>query len=243
MLDQPAACLTDLALGLVTLALFRLLPRAGPAARYWRAAFGWAGVTALAGAGYHGFLVRFPHISGPAWAVMSSMVVVVVSFVLAATVVEVLGQGRRAVFWPLRSVGLLAYVVVAATGHPSISAIMACESLTMACVLGLWTWAWLRGHPMGRPMLIAIGVSIAAAVLRLVPAIGARVGLDPDAAYHLGQIAGMVLLFAAVAGAAQPAAVPSATRSVSARMRRHASAQASSQSPKARSKKEWGAPS
>jgi hypothetical protein len=37
-------------------------------------------------------------------------------------------------------------------------------------------------------------------MLRLVPGAAAAVGLDPDSAYHLGQIAGMVLLFAAVAG-------------------------------------------
>src|SRR3954463_9571284 len=123
MLAQPAASLTDLALGLVTLYLFRRLPRDRAASRYWRAAFGWAALTALAGAGYHGFLVGVPHVGQPCWAVMSSMVVVVVSFVLAATVVEVLGRGRAVVFWPLRSVGLLAYVVLAATGHPSITAI------------------------------------------------------------------------------------------------------------------------
>jgi len=48
------------------------------------------------------------------------------------------------VFWLLRSVGLLAYVVLAAGGHASIAAIMWCESLTMASVVGLWIWAWRR---------------------------------------------------------------------------------------------------
>ncbi|MCU1612852.1 MAG: hypothetical protein JWO98_392 [Frankiales bacterium] len=199
MLVQPAASLTDLALGLVTLYLVRRLPRDGAASRYWHAAFAWAAVTALAGAAYHGVLVRVRGLNQLSWAVMSSMVVVVVSFLLAATVVQVLGRGRAVVFWPLRSVGLVAYVVIAATGHPSITAIMWCESLTMACVLALWTWAWLHRHPMGRAMLIAIGASIAAAMLRLVPAAAALVRLDPDSAYHLGQIGGMVLLFHAVA--------------------------------------------
>jgi hypothetical protein len=199
MLVQPAASLTDLVLGLVTLYLVRRLPRSGDASRYWRAAFAWAAVTALAGAAYHGVLVGVPRVNHLTWAVMSSMVVVVVSFLLAASVVQVLGRSRAVVFWPLRSVGLVAYVVIAATGHASITAIMWCESLTMACVLGLWTRAWLRHHPMGRPMLIAIGASIAAAMLRLVPGAAALAGLDPDSAYHLGQIGGMVLLFHAVA--------------------------------------------
>jgi hypothetical protein len=125
--------------------------------------------------------------------------VVVVSYLLAATVVEVLGRSRRMLFWPLRAVGLVAYVVIAATGHASITAIMWCESFTMASVLGLWAWAWSRRHPMARPMLVAIGASIAAAMFRLVPGAAAMVRLDADSAYHLAQIGGMVLLFAAVA--------------------------------------------
>jgi hypothetical protein len=145
-------------------------------------------------------LVGRPHVGTVVWAVMSSMVVVVMSFILAASVIEVLGRGRAVVFWPLRLVGLVAYAVFAATGHASIVAILWCESLTVACVLGLWSWAWLRRHPLSRPMLVAIGVSIAAAMFRLIPAAAALVRLDPDSAYHLGQIAGMVLLFTAAAG-------------------------------------------
>jgi hypothetical protein len=54
---------------------------------------------------------------------------------------------------------------------------------------------------MARPMLVAIGMSIAAAMLRLVPGAAALAGLDPDSGYHLGQIGGMVLLYHAVASA------------------------------------------
>jgi uncharacterized protein DUF6962 len=201
VLVQPMPSLTDLALGLVTLYLVRRLPRGGEVSRYWRAAFAWAAGTALAGAVYHGVFVGIPRVNHVSWAVMSSMVVVVVSYLLAASVVQVLGRSRAVVFWLLRSVGLVAYVVLAATGHASITAIMWCESLTMASVLGLWIWAWLRDHPMGRPMLVAIGASIAAAMLRLVPGAAALAGLDPDSGYHLGQIGGMVLLYHAVASA------------------------------------------
>jgi hypothetical protein len=206
------ASLTDLALGLVTLELFRRLPRDRDASRYWRAAFLWAAVTALLGAAYHGFLVGRPGVGTVAWAVMSSMVVVVMSFILAASVIEVLGRSRAVVFWPLRLVGLVAYAIFAATGHASIVAILWCESLTVACVLGLWSWAWLRRHPLSRPMLVAIGVSIAAAMFRLIPAAAAVVRLDPDSAYHLGQIAGMVLLFLAVARTRRPETVPSGSQ-------------------------------
>jgi hypothetical protein len=193
------ASLTDLALGLVTLFLAQRLPRDTAASRYWRATFLWAGAAALIGAAYHGVLVAVPRVNIVTWAVTSTMVVVVMSFLLAASVVQVLGRSRAVLFWPLRSAGLLAYVVIAATGHPSIAALMMCESLTMASVLGLWIWAWTRRDPLAPPMLVALGVSGAAALLRL-PGTAALVGLDAGSAYHLGQIAGMVMLFRAVAG-------------------------------------------
>ncbi|MGD9988132.1 DUF6962 family protein [Pseudonocardia sp.] len=193
------ASLTDLALGLVTLYLVPRLPRDVDGARYWRATFAWAAATALAGAVYHGFLVELPRIGGITWAVMSTTVVVVMSFMLAATVVQVLGPSRAVWFWPLRLLGVAAYVIIAATGNPSITAIMLCESITMACVIGLWVWAWRRRHPTAPAMLVAIGASIAAAMFRLVPGAAALLWLDPDSAYHLGQIVGIVLLFRAVA--------------------------------------------
>ncbi|GEL21714.1 hypothetical protein PSU4_06680 [Pseudonocardia sulfidoxydans NBRC 16205] len=208
MLVQPMASLTDLALGLVTLLLVPRLPRDIVWARYWRAAFAWAAATALAGAVYHGVLVDVPRIGGITWAVMSTMVVVVMSFMLAATVVQVLGPARAVWFWPLRLLGVAAYVVIAATGSPSITAIMLCESITMACIIGLWVWAWRRRHPAARAMLVAIGASIAAAMFRLVPGAAELLWTDPDSAYHLGQIVGIVLLFRAVAhgGAVEDAA-------------------------------------
>jgi hypothetical protein len=197
VLVQPLPSLTDLALALVTIYLFRRLPRDRDASRYWRATFGWAAVSALAGAAHHGVFVG-TSLDEVSWAITSSIVVIVVSFLLAATVVEVLGRNRAVVFWPLRLAGLLAYAVLAATGHASITGILLCESVTMVSVLGLWIWAWRRGHPMGRPMLVAIGANIGGALLRLLPH---GLAVDPVSAYHLGQIVSMVLLFRAVAGA------------------------------------------
>ena len=207
MLIQPLASLTDLVLGLVSLVLWPRLPREVEGAKYWRAAFAWAGATALIGAVYHGFLTGRPTIGEVTWAVMSTMVVVVMSYLLAAAVVQVLGRGRAVLFWPLRLIGFVAYGVIAATGHPSITAIMYCESVTMACVIGLWVWAWWRGHPSGGAMLVAIGVSIVGALFRLIPGASELLHIDPDSAYHLGQIVGMVLLARAVArsaGSARP---------------------------------------
>ena len=194
------ASLTDLALGLVTLVLAPRVPRDVEGARYWRATFAWTAVTALIGAVFHGFLIGVPRIGEISWAVMSVMIVVLMSYLLAASVVQVLGRERTLVFWPLRLVGFLAYAVIAASGHPSITAMMWCESVTMACVVGLWVWAGLQRHPAGRPVLVAIGVSVLAGLLRLVPGASTVLRLDPDSAYHVGQVLGMVLLFRALVG-------------------------------------------
>ena len=92
----------------------------------------------------------------------------------------------------------MAYVLIALTGHAGIQAMLACESLTMASILVLWLWAGYRGHPRARAMLLAIAASGAAAFTKLA---GVDVlALDSTSLYHLAQIPGLVLLFAAVGG-------------------------------------------
>jgi hypothetical protein len=111
----------------------------------------------------------------------------------------VLAPDRTRVFWLLRSLGLVAYVGMAASGRAGIAAILLCESLTMLSVLGLWVWAAYRRHPLAGPVLLAIAASIAAASTKaLSPALVGQVGLDPTSACHLAQIVGTVLLYAAV---------------------------------------------
>jgi hypothetical protein len=199
VLTEPAASLTDLALGVVTVVLAIRLGRSPAAHGYWRAALWWFGVAALAGAVHHGVVVRWPQAADVSWAVISVMVVVAVSFLLAATVAEVLGPGRSRAFWLLRSVGIVAYLIMAATGNAGIATILACEGLTMMSVLLLWGWAAHRGHPLAGPVLLAVVASGAAAGLKaLSPELLRPVGLDPTSAYHLAQIVGMVLLYMAV---------------------------------------------
>ncbi|HEX6471061.1 MAG TPA: hypothetical protein VF069_18325 [Streptosporangiaceae bacterium] len=200
MLAQPAESLTDLLLGVVVVSLALRLRRAPASHGYWRAAFWWAGIAALGGAVHHGLIMRWPRWGELSWAMISVLVVVAVSYLLASTVEEVLGPGRARVFWLLRSVGIFAYVLMAATGHAGIAAILSCESLTMLSVLILWGWAAIRGHPLARPVLIAIVASgMAAAAQALSPGVTDHVGLDPTSVYHLAQIVGMVLLYLAVA--------------------------------------------
>ncbi|HEY4277111.1 MAG TPA: hypothetical protein VGM91_02765 [Conexibacter sp.] len=198
MLVQPAQSLTDLLLGLATLALglhLRTLPGVN---RHWITAFWWFAIAALAGAIHHGFIVSSPHAAEISWTVISVVVVIAVSYLLAATVAEVLGPGHQRAFWLLRSVGLTAYLTLAVTGHAGVGAILACESLTMLSILVLWGWAARRHHPMARGAMIAIAASGAAAgVKELSPSL--LLGFNPTAAYHLAQLIGMVLFYRAVA--------------------------------------------
>jgi hypothetical protein len=198
VLVQPAQSLTDLILGIVVVTLAVRMRRVRLSHRHWQASFWWSGLAALAGAVHHGLIVRWPHWGDVSWAIISAMVVVAISYLLAATVVEVLGTGRVRAFWLLRSLGLIAYAALAATGHAGITAMLSCESLTMICVLGLWGWAALHHHPLARPVLVAILASGAAGVVQgLSPGITGWIGLDPTSAYHLAQIVGMALIYRA----------------------------------------------
>jgi hypothetical protein len=199
VLTQPAQALTDLVLGLVVLGLAFGLRNMPTRHRYWQATFWWAGAGAVGGFLHHGVLVRWPAVAKVSWAVISVMVVVAVSYLLAATVEEVLGPGHARAFWVLRSAGLLAYIGLAVTGHAGVTAMLACESITFACVLALWGWAAYRRQPLAVPVLVAILASGAAAGTRaLSPAVTGHVNLDPTSVYHLAQIVGMVLLYRAV---------------------------------------------
>jgi hypothetical protein len=207
VLAQPAESLTDLLLGVVVAWLAVRLRRRPDVNRYWVASFGWAAVAALCGAVHHAVFVRWPRWAELSWTVITVMIVVAVSYLLAGTVVEVLGSGHAREFWVLRSLGLLAYVSLALTGHAGIGSMLACEGLTMASVVLLWALAAYRHHPLARPVLIAILVSGLAGVLQaLSPSVTGLVGLDPTSAYHLGQVAGMVALFWALThGRPEPA--------------------------------------
>jgi Family of unknown function (DUF6962) len=199
MLSEPAASLTDLALGVVTLTL-AVGSRTIDVNRYWRRTLWWAAAAALAGAVHHGFVTASDRWAGPSWAVISGMVVVTISFTLAATVHDVLGAGRQGVFWLLRSLSLVAYGALAVSGHYGIGTILACEGVTMLTVLVLWGLALHRRHPRAPAMLVALGASVVAGSLRALPSdVTAVVGLDPTSLYHVAQIPAMVLLYAALA--------------------------------------------
>ena len=203
VLCEPAPALTDLLLGLVTLALGMTLRGRPDVHRYWRLTYWWSGAAAVAGFFHHGWVTCSETWAGPSWAVISGMVVIAISYLLAATVIEVLGPGRGRVFWVLRSASLLAYAVVALSGNAGVGAILLCEGVTMIAILALWFRAAAQGMPLARQVCVALLASGAAAVFRAMPHEWTEVvGLDPISLYHLAQIPGFVLLTRALLGRA-----------------------------------------
>jgi hypothetical protein len=198
MLSEPLPALTDLALGLVAL-LFALRGGTAGVSRTWRRMFWWAAIAALAGAVHHAFITFSDAATGPSWAVISAMVVVTISYALAATVEDVLGPGRGRIFWALRMASLVAYAVLAAFGYYGVSTIVACEGVTMASVIVLWVLAFRRGLPGSGPMLVALAANVFAGITRAMPgSVTELVGLDPVSLYHLAQIPPMALLYVAI---------------------------------------------
>jgi hypothetical protein len=198
MESEVLPALTDLGLGLVA-AWLAVLARTAGVGRYWRRMLWWAATAALAGAIHHGFVVRSDRWAGPSWAVISAMIVIAISYALAASVQDVLGPGRGRVFWVLRTASLVTYGVLAAFGHYGIATIVACEGVTMVCVLVLWFIAFVQGLPGARAMMIALAANVVAGVTRALPAdLTEFVGLDPISLYHLAQIPALVMLYVAL---------------------------------------------
>jgi hypothetical protein len=197
-LVEPASSLTDLALGVAGIAIaLRLRPRAD-LSRHWMRAFAWSGVAALAGALHHGLIALESDLRPPSWAAISGLVVVAISYLLAASVDEVLGPGKARAFWVLRSASLIAYAVVALLGHAGVEAILACEAITRLAVLALGGIALRRAHPRAPAVILGIVASGGAGALHASPrGIGP---LDPTSLYHLAQIVGLVLLYRGAAG-------------------------------------------
>jgi hypothetical protein len=198
MLSEPAASLTDLFLGAV-IVILALALRDADVHRYWMRTLWWAAAAALAGAVHHGVVTDSATWAGPSWALISGMVVITISFTLAASVHDVLGPGHQSTFWLLRSASIAAYAALAAFGYYGIATILACEGVTMVTILVLWGLALRRGHPRAPAMLLALGASILAGAVRALPDdVSAIIGLDPTSLYHLVQIPGVVLLYLAL---------------------------------------------
>jgi hypothetical protein len=196
MLLEPASALTDLALGLVAVALaWRSRRWSGPQ-RYWCFAFAAAGAGALLGAAYHAGVKTDGRVGSTSWTLITLCLAVMVSFLLAGTVATVVGPDRGRFWLWLRSAGLTVYAVAALSGHAGLGSLLASESLTMAAILVLWWRAWRRGVPHSEVVVLAIATSAVGGAIRVMP-IEFTLGLafNGTALYHLAQIPGLLLLY------------------------------------------------
>jgi hypothetical protein len=209
MLSEPASSLTDLLLAVVAAWLAGGMRRRPGLTPHWWRTFAWTAAAAFAGAIHHGFVTSSQRWDDVSWAIVTFLVVVAISYLLAASVDEVMGPGHARAFWVLRSTSLVAYVIVAVTVGASIGAILLCEGVTMAAVLALWGVGIRRRHPRARLVVWAIVASMIAAAIRALPAdLVEPTGLDPTSLYHLAQIPGLVLLAWAAAGSRRPGVAP-----------------------------------
>lgn len=193
------ASVTDLILGTVAVGLaLRLRGRPG-VVRQWAMTLWAAGAAALAGALHHGPLRGAGAADRGSWVAVGLLLVLMLALLLAASVAEVLGPGRRRALALVPPAGLLVYLAAAVAGSAGLAVILVCESLTMAAVLAVWTIGVRRRHPMARTMMVAILSSALAGVAFALPeSATAPLGLDPASLSHLAMIPGLALMTLAV---------------------------------------------
>jgi hypothetical protein len=205
--DEVAAGVTDLLLGGVLVWCALRLQAAAGVHRYWAMMFWTAGAGAFAGTVHHLVFHGSPRASDLSWVVVGVLVAIAISYLLAASAVELVAPRTARLFIGLRIGGLVAYIVVITTsGVGRTMPLVLSESVTMASIVALWVYGLRIGHPRARRVLVAIGVSALSAVAMVLP----HTGLDPRSLQHVAQIPGVLLLCQALV-VAVPA--PAAARS------------------------------
>ncbi len=196
VLTEPAPALTDLVLGLAT-GFFALRAYRWPeVSRHWWHVFAWTALAGLAGFVHHAVLVRWQPVASVAWAVISVIVVLSLSCLLAASAEEVRGPGPHPVIVAVRLVSVVAFAALAAAMLASAVTIVACEAVLMALLVALWVQGWRDRHPMAPLVWAAIAVSVLGAVTQaVVGAWSLRAGMS---AYHALQVVAFGLIFLAV---------------------------------------------
>ena len=211
MLLEPASSVTDFGLGALAIGATLLIDRREPVHHHWRLAFFFMGLAAILGGVYHGFIGPGETSGAVSWTVISLSIAI--SFLLSATMASVLGQGRGRPLLLIRGVSLLAFFILAVLGRATIPTLLITEGLAMAMVVLLWLHAWRLEQPGVGLVLIAIGASLLAAVVR-----GSSVHVtlawefDSTALYHLAQMPEIILLYIAVKRLGRPSPSPGALK-------------------------------
>ena len=105
----------------------------------------------------------------------------------------------------IRGVSLFAFFVLVVLGRASIPTLLITEGLAMLMVVLLWVHAWRLEQPGVALVLVAIGASVLAAVVR-----GSSAHLtlgwefDTNSLYHLAQMPGIILIYLAVRRLGRP---------------------------------------
>jgi hypothetical protein len=195
-----AAGLTDVLLGAVLIwCAIRIRAVAPGTHRYWTLTFWTAGAGAFAGTAHHLVFQWSDRAADLSWIAVGILVAVAISYLLAASAVELVDARLARWFIRIRIAGLVAYLVVISTfGIGRSGPLVISESVTMACIVGLWCYGLYIGHPRAKRMMVAIVGSAASAAALALPAVGTTTGLDGRSLQHLAQIPGVLLLMYAV---------------------------------------------
>jgi hypothetical protein len=205
--DEVAAGVTDLLLGAVLVVSAWRLGRTPGVHRYWALMFWFAAAGAFAGTAHHLLFRGSRAASDRSWLAVGVLVIIAISYMLAATATDLLDERLARLFIRLRIAGLVAYVVLIATmGIGRTKPLVLSESLTMAAIVGLWFYALYVGRPAAGRMLTAIAVCALSAIFFLLPTevLPTSVGLDARSLQHLAQIPGVLLICHVIAWAASP---------------------------------------
>lgn len=173
--------------------------------RYWVLTCAFGAASAGMGAVHHLFLQSPEWLAAYSWIATGILLIIALSYLLAASAMDVLGPEATRTVLTVRSIGLAAYLVAALFGLIGTGVLVLCESLTMAGVVGLWCYAAYRKHPRGIAMLVGIGVSALSAATYLIPAdLLLHIDVRPGSLSHLVQIPGFILIARAAAAHRDP---------------------------------------
>jgi len=201
-LAEPASAITDAVLGAVAICAAEALRRRGRADPVLGASVGTVGGAALWGAVHHAALTSRPGASRASWGAIATTLSAGLGLLLVGSARVTLGGGPARSAILVAAAGPVVYVLLARRGRTGIGAMVLAQGPSMAGIVGLWLAAAARRLPGARLVLLAMAASGAAAGARAIPEPSlARVGLDPDAAYHLAQVPGILALAVAAEAA------------------------------------------
>lgn len=206
-LAEPASSLSDAALGAVSLGTAAVLARRRRAHPAFVASIGAMGGAATWGAIHHAVITPHPVLKHRSWTAIAAALSTGIGLLFAASAGATLPPGAARRLAPAGALGPSLYVALAATGRRDMNTMVVAQLPNMVGIVGLWVGAVARRQPGGALGLAAVLASAAAAGVRAVPRSAlAQTRLDPDSAYHLAQIPGVIVLaLAAEASAKAPA--------------------------------------